>query len=318
MVVATPVPTAETTAPRTPAVRRGRRRRRRLETRDIIVLSVVVGLTVIIDLALIWGTSIASIFLSFTAYEGIGTPRYVGTTNYHNLFTIDPTFWPAFEHNVLWLAFLGLVATPLGLLMAVLLDRQLRFSRFYQSSLYLPVTLSFAVVGFLVQLVGSADQGVINAILGRTHGNGIDFIGNPHLNIWLALAFAGWRHTGYVMIIYLAGLKSVDPALKEAAIVDGASPVQTFFRVVFPTMRPINVIILVITVIEALRAFDLVYVINGGRNGLELLAVMVVDNIIGEASRIGYGSAVAVILLILTTGFVITYLTQILRREESR
>jgi len=317
-VVATPVPTAETTAPRTPAARRGRRRRRRLETRDIIVLSVVVGLTVIIDLALIWGTSIASIFLSFTAYEGIGTPRYVGTTNYHNLFTIDPTFWPAFEHNVLWLAFLGLVATPLGLLMAVLLDRQLRFSRFYQSSLYLPVTLSFAVVGFLVQLVGSADQGVINAILGRTHGNGIDFIGNPHLNIWLALAFAGWRHTGYVMIIYLAGLKSVDPALKEAAIVDGASPVQTFFRVVFPTMRPINVIILVITVIEALRAFDLVYVINGGRNGLELLAVMVVDNIIGEASRIGYGSAVAVILLILTTGFVITYLTQILRREESR
>ena len=318
MVVATPVPTAETTAPRTPAVRRGRRRRRRLETRDIIVLSVVVGLTVIIDLALIWGTSIASIFLSFTAYEGIGTPRYVGTTNYHNLFTIDPTFWPAFEHNVLWLAFLGLVATPLGLLMAVLLDRQLRFSRFYQSSLYLPVTLSFAVVGFLVQLVGSADQGVINAILGRTHGNGIDFIGNPHLNIWLALAFAGWRHTGYVMIIYLAGLKSVDPALKEAAIVDGASPVQTFFRVVFPTMRPINVIILVITVIEALRAFDLVYVINNGRNGLELLSVMIVDLIIGEASRIGYGSAVAVFLLIVTLGFVITYLSQILRSEERR
>jgi multiple sugar transport system permease protein len=317
-VVATPVPTAETTAPRTPGVRRARRRRRRLETRDIIVLSVIVGLTVIIDLALIWGTSIASIFLSFTAYEGIGTPQWVGTANYHNLFTIDPTFWPALQHNVLWLAFLGLVATPLGLLMAVLLDRQLRFSRFYQSALYLPVTLSFAVVGFMVQLVGSSDEGVINAILGRTHGNGIDFVGNPHINIWLALAFAGWRHAGYVMIIYLAGLKSVDPALKEAAIVDGASPVQTFFRVVFPTMRPINVIILVITVIEALRAFDLVYVINGGRNGLELLAVMVVDNIIGEASRIGYGSAVAVILLILTTGFVITYLTQILRREESR
>jgi multiple sugar transport system permease protein len=83
-------------------------------------------------------------------------------------------------------------------------------------------------------------------------------------------------------------------------------------------MRPINVIILVITVVEALRAFDLVYVINNGRNGLELLSVMVVDLIIGEASRIGYGSAVAVFLLIVTLGFVITYLRQVLRSEESR
>jgi multiple sugar transport system permease protein len=88
--------------------------------------------------------------------------------------------------------------------------------------------------------------------------------------------------------------------------------------VVFPTMRPINVIVLVVTVVESLRAFDLVYVINSGRNGLELLSVLVVDDIIGESSRIGYGSAIAVFLLIVTLGFVITYLTQILRREEGR
>ena len=105
---------------------------------------------------------------------------------------------------------------------------------------------------------------------------------------------AAWRHVGYVMIIYLAGLKAVDPALKEAAAIDGASETQTFFRVVFPTLRPINVIVLVITVIEALRAFDIVYAINKGRNGLELLSVLVTENIVGEASRIGFGSAIAV------------------------
>jgi multiple sugar transport system permease protein len=131
----------------------------------------------------------------------------------------------------------------------------------------------------------------------------------------MVLIFAGWRHTGYIMILYLAGLKSVDPGLKEAAMIDGANPVQTFFRVVFPTMRPINVIVLVITVIESLRAFDIVYAINTGRNGLQLLSVLVVDNIIGEASRIGYGSAVAVMLLLVTLGFVITYLAQIMREE---
>jgi multiple sugar transport system permease protein len=313
-VVAPPEPTVEATAPRTGLVRRGRRRR--LTARDILVLSIVVGLTVVLDLALIWGTSVISILLSFTNYDGISEIKWVGTKNYHDILTIYPAFGTAVRNNVLWLLFLGLIATPFGIFMAVLLDRQLRFSRFYQSALYLPVALSLAVIGFLTQLILSQDQGVVNAILGRTHGNGIDFLGDSHLNIWMVLLFAGWRHTGYIMILYLAGLKSVDPQLKEAAVIDGASPVQTFFRVVFPTMRPINVIVLVITVIESLRAFDIVYAINTGRNGLQLLSVLVVDNIIGEASRIGYGSAVAVMLMLVTLIFVITYMVNILREEK--
>ena len=77
------------------------------------------------------------------------------------------------------------------------------------------------------------------------------------------------------MILYLAGLKGVDPTLREAAAIDGANAVQTFFRVVFPAMRPINIVIVVITVIESLRAFDIVYVINRGTNGLELISALV-------------------------------------------
>ena len=127
---------------------------------------------------------------------------------------------------------------------------------------------------------------------------------------------AAWRHVGYVMIIYLAGLKAVDPALKVAAAIDGASETQAFFRVVVPTLRPINVIVLVITVIEALRAFDIVYAINKGRNGLELLSVLVTENIVGEASRIGFGSAIAVVLLVISMGFIVVYLTQLFREER--
>ena len=84
---------------------------------------------------------------------------------------------------------------------------------------------------------------------------------------------------------------------------------------VFPVLRPVNIIVVVITVIEALRAFDIVYAINRGRNGLELLSVLVTDNIIGEASRIGFGSAIAVILLVISLGFIVTYLVRILREE---
>ncbi len=113
-----------------------------------------------------------------------------------------------------------------------------------------------------------------------------------------------WKQTGYVMLLYLAGLKAVDPTLREAATVDGASETQTFFRVVFPVMRPINVVVLVITFIEGLRAFDIVWVINKGRNGLELISALVTQNIVGEASRIGFGSALATIMLAISSVFV--------------
>ena len=121
-------------------------------------------------------------------------------------------------------------------------------------------------------------------------------------------------------LLYLAGLKGVDPSLREAAAVDGASPVRTFFSVVFPVMRPINIIILVVTVIEALRAFDIVWVINKGTNGLELISTLVTANVVGEASRIGFGSALATIMLIISLVFITIFLSTVMRgsNDEQR
>ncbi|NDZ83332.1 sugar ABC transporter permease [Streptomyces sp. SID10853] len=299
------------------ARRSARRGRRRFTRRDLVVLGLLLGIPVLLDIAIVWGPTLASVVLSFTSWDGVGPIKWVGTQNYANLFTNYPPFWPAVRHNLLWLGFLGLVAVPFGLLLAVLIDRGVRFSRFYQSTLYMPVVLSLAVVGFIAQLIFSRDQGVLNALIGNTK-NPTDWLGDPNLNIWMILLAAAWRHTGYVMILYLAGLKAVDPSLKEAAAIDGASEAQTFFRVVFPTLRPVNVIVGVITVIESLRAFDIVYAVNHGRNGLEVLSVLVTDNIIGEASRIGFGSAIAVVLLAVSMGFVVTYLVQEIRGEKSR
>ncbi|WP_419993243.1 carbohydrate ABC transporter permease [Streptomyces boninensis] len=301
------------------SVPRQRRRRwtRRFTRRDLVVLGVLLGIPILIDIAIVWGPTVASIGLSFTSWDGIGDIKGVGGRNYDDLANTYPAFWPAVRHNLLWLAFLALVATPFGLLLAVIIDRGVRFSRFYQSTLYMPVVLSLAIVGFIAQLVLSRDNGALNAVLAN-HDNPVDWLGDPDLNLWMVLLFAGWRHVGYVMILYLAGLKSVDPTLKEAAAIDGANARQTFFRVVFPTLRPVNVIVGVITVIEALRAFDIVYVINKGRNGLELLSVLITDNIIGEASRIGFGSAIAVVLLTVSLGFIVTYLVQELRGEKGR
>ena len=97
---------------------------------------------------------------------------------------------------------------------------------------------------------------------------------------------------------------------------DGANETRTFFQIVFPVLRPINLIVLVITVIEALRAFDLVWVINKGRNGLELISALVTQNVVGEASRIGFGSALATIMLVISLVFITIYLGTVMREEE--
>lgn len=289
--------------------------RKRLSRRDFIVLVLMLGVPALIHVSVVWLPTLASVALSFTEWQGIGgldAIEPVGVDNYRDIFTIYPVFWPAVSHNVLWLLFLLLVATPFGILLAVLLDKELAGTRFYQSAFYLPVVLSLAVIGFITQLIFSPDQGLINNLFGLD----VNWLGDPSINLWAVLVMASWRHVGYIMIIYLAGLKGVDPTLKEAAAIDGASEVQTFFRVVFPVLKPVNIIVLVITLIEALRAFDIVYVINKGRNGLELLSVLITDNIIGEASRIGFGSALAVILLLIALGVIIPYLFTTFRKEQ--
>lgn len=289
---------------------------RRLSRTDLIVVSVMVAVPTLLVLVLVWFPALATVALSFTNWNGIGAIgdiKVIGADNYVNVATNYPPFWPALQHNLIWLGVLFLVATPFGMFLAVLLDKEIRLSRFYQTAFYLPVIMSLALVGFVWQLIYSRDQGILNAVLGTQ----IDWYGDPGINLWAALVAAGWKHVGYVMLLYLAGLKAVDPSLREAAMIDGANEHQAFFRVIFPVMRPINIIVLVITVIEALRAFDLVYVINKGRNGLETIATLVTQNVVGEASRIGFGSAMATIMLIISSVFVAIYLT-IVMREEGR
>ena len=329
------VAATETRAKPAATLRRRRRRRlSRLSRRDKLVAALLLGIPLLLDLAFVWLPALASVLLSFTKWTGVGgihlkacsntatlpgipQPGCIfGVQNYHQAFTVYPDFWPAVRHNAIWLGVFIVFATPLGMLFAVIIDRGIRGSRIYQSVLFLPVMLSLALIGIIWQFIYSQNFGLINTLTGHTgNASAIDWLGNPHLNLWAVLAEASWRQAGYVMVLYLAGLKAVDPSLREAARIDGATAWRTFWRVIFPVLRPINIVILVVTVIESLRAFDLVYITNGGSNGLELLSVLVTQNIVGEVQRIGFGSALGVVLLVISLVPITVFLTQMFRRE---
>ena len=194
------------------------------------------------------------------------------------------------------------------------------------------MVLSIAVVGFIWKSVMfNRDTGLLNAIW---PGGPIDFVGDqkkifsihvPFLDFPLGLSrnFAAlliamaWRHIGYIMVLYLAGLKSFDPSLREAAQIDGCTEWQSFRRVVFPALKPINVVVAVITVIEALRAYDIVAALSEPR-GTEVMGTLVTNALAGEGGgRTGIGSAYGMVLFALCIGFIIWYVINNFRQQES-
>jgi multiple sugar transport system permease protein len=286
------------------------KRRRFFSKGDKVTLAVFIGIPTFLHIALVWFPAVATIYLSFTYWTGIHIDDIVwaGFANYENIFFNTPIFWDALRVNLIWLTWFFVIATPLGVLLAYQIDREIRGHKFYQSAYYLPVVLSLAVTGIIWNFLLRPD-GFVNGLLGRGNADAISFFGDDRYNVWVIMIMASWRHIGYIMLLYLAGLKAVDSALREAATIDGATEWQTFRKVVFPAMKPVNVIVLVITIIESLRAFDMVYIIYGGRGGLPILGVLVFENIAGEGASMK-GAAYAVILFLLSIVPIIAYLNQ--------
>ncbi len=297
------------------------------------------GVPSVLHIVFVWIPAISTVILSFTKWDGIANfnkIEFVGFRNYWEIFTIfEDKLSAAFFNNVLLLVFLFIGPTLFGMFLAYLLDKNIRGTAVYQSVFYFPVVLSLAVVGIIWKsVIYSPKQGLVNTVLGRTaEGNQIDWLGKstklftfhipfldnalgPSRNFLALLPAIAWRHAGYIMVLYLAGLKSVDPSLREAAAIDGCSEWQAFKRVIFPTMKPINIIIIVITIIEGLRTFDIVVALRSPL-GMELTSLLVTQNIMGEGGgNVGRGSAYAVILLLLCLGFIVWYVKNTFEEER--
>jgi ABC-type sugar transport system permease subunit len=294
--------------------------RKRTFSLDTVTLVLFLAVPLLIYAIWVWGPAVATIGISFTRWDNVSAPQWVGLQNYVRL-VHDPLFQQALVNNLIWLIVFTSIPMSAGLALAVVLDRKLKFTRLYQSAIYLPLVLSLPVIGLMFTWFFKPDDGLVNTALGFiSHGKLVPgWLADPHLALAAILTAAIWRHVGYVMVLYLAGLKGVDPAMREAAVVDGASEWQLFRRVTLPLLKPVTVIVLVITIIESLRAFDLVYVMTNGLEGpdhaTEVLATLMFNAAIHNY-QLGYGAAVAVVLLAISLAFIVTYVIQVMRTEE--
>jgi multiple sugar transport system permease protein len=244
---------------------------------------------------------------------------WVGLANFKRLAT-DPQFWLAIKNNIAWLVFFVGIPVPLGLLVAMLFNGGYPGSRLYKTLFYLPMTLSFAIIGTIWMWIYNPDFGALNTLLRSVglDGLALPWLGDKRYMTGALIAVGVWRQVPYVMILYLAGLQGIPPELIEASLIDGASPWQRFRRVVLPLLMPATIVAVTISIIDSLRAFDIVYVMtNTKARAAEVLASYMYTSAFGY-SDYGYGSAIAVVQFLITLAFILVYISNVLKNEEAR
>ncbi len=284
-----------------------------------IVPATFLILPVAIYLIFVIAPTLYSLFFSFTDWAGYGADyNIIGFDNFEKIFT-DRLFGNAIKNTAIWLVLAMTVPTLGGLSLALALQGANRLNTLYKSMFYLPICLSPIIVGIIWTWVYNPRLGIVNLAL--------DALGLDHLTkAWLAspdsaliavfIAWA-WQQMGLNMVIFLAGLTGVPTPLVEAARVDGANYWQTLRNVIIPMLRPATVVVLALTAINALKSFEVIWVTTKGGpfNQSDTLAVFMYSESFRKY-KMGYGSAIAVILFLMTLVVIVLYFRQIAAAEE--
>ncbi|PUB10691.1 carbohydrate ABC transporter permease [Yoonia sediminilitoris] len=265
-----------------------------------------------------------SFWISLHEWDGLGEKTWVGTANYERLLgigdqSIDRKFEVSFWNNLRWLV-LYLLAIPAGLFIALFLNQTVRGIRLYKSLFFFPFVISQVVVGLVFSWFYLPNVGLFEIIIGFF---GLDIkggvLGNPNTATYGIIAAGLWPQTAYCMILYLTGLNAVDPEQVEAARLDGAKGYKMLWYVILPQLKPATFIAFVVTIIGALRSFDLISVMtNGGPFGsTRVLSFYMFEESLSEFGfRMGYGAAIAVVLFFIMLGFIVYFLWSMYQDEK--
>jgi multiple sugar transport system permease protein len=269
-----------------------------------------------VEISMVFWPALNSFYLSLTKWNGLGAAQPVGLENFRGLVS-DEVFLGALKNNVIWAIGFGGLSVLGGLTLAVALNRPRRGVGLYRSAIYLPMVFSLAVTGLFWRVQYQPD-GTINTLLGAVGLQSLErqWLADPTTALYAVLVAAVWRQVGYVMVLYLAGLKGTDPTLDDAAATDGASAWQRFRFVIWPQLRGVNTVVFAVTVIDSLRTFDIVWAMTQGGpyHSSELLSTYMFEQGFSFLN-LGYASAIAVVIFALALIFIITYLIRATKEE---
>ena len=263
----------------------------------------------------ILAASVESVWISFFDWDGLGPKEWVGAQNYVELWS-DPQFWVSLKNNLIWLAAF-LMAPPLGLALALLVNQKLRGMRFMKSMFFMPLVLSTVTVGVVFGWVYDPTFGLLSLASQALGFGPVSILSSENLVTFAVVIAALWPQVAFCMVLFLAGLNNVSEDQIGAGRVDGAKGWPMLRHVVLPQLSQVGFIALAVSVIGALRSFDMVAVMtSGGPYGSStVLAYQMYEQAI-FSYRFGYGAAIATVLFAVMLVFIVWYVRGILRADE--
>ncbi|ODT71128.1 MAG: sugar ABC transporter permease [Pelagibacterium sp. SCN 63-23] len=256
-------------------------------------------------------------WLSLHSWDGISRQmKWVGSANFTTLL-FQPRFQHAVVNNLAWLVFYLLAPSGLGLLLAVILDRGLKFEGLFRIFFFLPFTVPAVAVAAIWRWMYEPSNGLVTSVL-RTAGLGgwaQNWLGNPDIVTFSLMGSVLWWTTGFAFLVFFAGLRNIPSECIEAARIEGATPWQIFWKVTFPLLWPSTIIVLGLAAIDAMRVFDIIWgtTMGGPAYSSEVMATQMYEIAFGRL-EMGRASAISVYLLVIAGLIIMPYITYMSRR----
>ncbi|NRQ37748.1 sugar ABC transporter permease [Nonomuraea sp. NN258] len=281
------------------------------------LLAAFVLVPFVVEAVWVFWPALQGFWLSLVKWDGTSPPEFVGLDNYAEMAS-DPTFGLALRNTVIWLVAFGGLSVLGGFAMAMVLQRDRRFVGFYRAALFTPVVFSLVVTALVWRVIYQPD-GIADQIL-QAIGLGDlikPWLADPDTALYALILPALWRQVGYVMVLYIAGLKTIDPVLYEAARVDGATAWQRLRHITIPQLSGVNAVVMSVVVIDSLRSFDIVWSLTKGGpyHSSELLSTYMYSTAF-QGLRLGYASAIAVAIFVAALSVILVYLVRAFKEDS--
>ena len=245
---------------------------------------------------------VATFVLSFTKYDMLSTPKFVGLQNYIDM-AKDPIIWEVTKNTILYTVITVPVGMCISLLLAVMLDQKIAFRRFYRAAFFLPSITSMVVVAIVWQWIYNPDYGLLYYFLSLFGIKGPKWLLDANTSL-ISLAIVGiWKRAGYDMIIFLSGLQGISNSYYEASMLDGANKWQQFRYITLPMLKPTTFFVFVMAVISSFQVFDQVMLMTKGGPGRSssVLVHYLYQNAF-QYFKLGYACAIAYLLFFIVMG----------------